>query len=34
MFRGDYRVVMRDGTELKLSHNYRQNLQQQLGGSL
>jgi len=34
MFRGEYRVVMRDGTELKLSHNYRDNLQQQLGGAL
>jgi two-component system LytT family response regulator len=34
MFRGEYRVVMRDGTELKLSHNYRTNLQQQLGGAL
>lgn len=34
MFRGEYRVVMRDGTDLKLSHNYRENLEQQLGGSL
>lgn len=34
MFRGEYRVVMRDGTQLKLSHNYRDNLQQQLGGAL
>lgn len=34
MFRGEYRVVMRDGVELKLSHNYRDNLQQQLGGAL
>jgi two-component system LytT family response regulator len=28
MFRGEYRVVMRDGTELKLSHSYRDRLQQ------
>ena len=34
MFRGEYRVVMRDGTDLKLSHNYRENLEQQLGRSL
>lgn len=34
MFRGEYRIIMRDGTELKLSHNYRDNLQQQLGGVL
>ncbi len=34
MFRGEYRVVMRDGTELKLSQTYRDKLQQQLGGTL
>lgn len=34
MFRGEYRVIMRDGTELKLSQTYRDNLQQQLGGML
>jgi two-component system LytT family response regulator len=34
MFRGEYLVIMRDGTQLKLSHNYRDNLQQQLTGVL
>jgi len=34
MFRGEYQVIMRDGTELKLSHNYRDNLQQNLSGNL
>lgn len=34
MFRGEYKVLMRDGTELKLSHNYRDNLRQNLGGNL
>ena len=34
MFRGEYLVVMKDGTKLKLSHNYRDNLQQQLAGVL
>ena len=34
MFRGEYRVVMLNGAELKLSHSYRDNLQQQLGGAL
>lgn len=33
-FRGDYNVILRDGTELKLSHRYRQNLSQYFGGSL
>jgi len=33
-FRGDYKVLLRDGTELKLSHRYRQNLTQHFGGSL
>lgn len=34
MFRGEYLVIMKDGTKLKLSHNYRDNLQQQLTGAL
>ena len=34
MFRGEYSVVMRDGTQLKLSHSYRDKLQKHLGGSL
>lgn len=34
LFRGEYRVIMRDATELKLSQTYRDNLQQQLGGML
>jgi two-component system, LytTR family, response regulator len=33
-FRGDYRVILRDGTQLKLSHRYRDNLDKYLGGSL
>jgi two-component system, LytTR family, response regulator len=33
-FRGDYRVILRDGTELKLSHRYRENLDKHLGGNL
>lgn len=33
-FRGDYRVILRDGTQLKLSHRYRENLDKYLGGSL
>lgn len=33
-FRGDYKVILRDGTELKLSHRYRDNLNQHLSGSL
>lgn len=33
-FRGDYRVILRDGTELKLSHRYRENLDKHLGGTL
>jgi two-component system, LytTR family, response regulator len=32
--RGDYRVVLNDGTELKLSHRYRDNLDRYVGGSL
>lgn len=32
LFRGEYEVILRDGTILKLSHNYRDNLRQQLGG--
>ncbi|MBI4905868.1 MAG: response regulator transcription factor [Acidobacteria bacterium] len=30
MFRGDYRVVLRDGTQLTLSRNYRERLQELL----
>jgi two-component system LytT family response regulator len=33
-FRGDYKVILHDGTELKLSHRYRENLTKYLGGSL
>lgn len=33
-FRGDYNVILHDGTELKLSHRYRQNLNRFFGGSL
>lgn len=33
-FRGDYRVILRDGTQLKLSRRYRDNLDKYLGGSL
>lgn len=32
--RGDYKVILHDGTELKLSHRYRDNLNQFLGGTL
>lgn len=34
LFRGEYYVIMRDGAELKLSHNYRDRFLKQLGGSL
>lgn len=34
LFRGEYSVVMRDGTELKLSRSYHDKLQKHLGGSL
>jgi two-component system LytT family response regulator len=34
MFRGEYSVVMHDGTQLKLSHSYRGKLQKHLGGLL
>lgn len=34
LFRGEYEVILRDGTTLKLSHNYRDNLRRQLGGAL
>lgn len=34
MFRGEYQVIMRDGTQLKLSHTYRDNPQRNLGGML
>lgn len=33
-FRGDYKVLLEDGTELKLSRRYRQNLTQRFSGSL
>lgn len=33
-FRGDYRIILHDGTELKLSHRYKDNLDRYLGGSL
>ena len=33
-FRGDYKVILKDRTELKLSHRYRENLMKYLGGSL
>lgn len=33
-FRGDYKVVLNDGTELKLSHRYRDNLVKYFGGKL
>jgi len=33
-FRGDYKVILHDGTELKLSHRYRDNLNRYLSGSL
>lgn len=33
-FRGDYRVILRDGTELRLSHRYRGNFDRHFGGSL
>lgn len=33
-FRGNYKVILKDGTELKLSSHYRQNLNKYLAGSL
>lgn len=33
-FRGDYKVILRNGTELKLSHRYRDNLNRHFNGSL
>jgi two-component system LytT family response regulator len=33
-FRGDYRVVLHDGTQLRLSHRFRQNLDKDFAGSL
>jgi two-component system, LytTR family, response regulator len=33
-FRGDYKIILHDGTELKLSHRFRDNLNKHLGGSL
>jgi two-component system LytT family response regulator len=34
LFHGDYRVIMRDGTQLTLSRNYRDKLQEALGKAL
>ncbi|MEA2173994.1 MAG: two-component system, LytTR family, response regulator [Blastocatellia bacterium] len=34
LFHGDYRVIMRNGTELTLSRNYREKLQEALGKAL
>jgi two-component system LytT family response regulator len=34
LFRGDYQVILQNGTELKLSHRYRKNLAQHFGGSI
>lgn len=34
LFRGEYQVILRNGTELKLSHRYRKNLAQHFGGSI
>jgi two-component system LytT family response regulator len=33
-FRGDYRVVLRSGAELKLSHRFRANLDKDFAGTL
>jgi len=33
-FRGDHKVILQNGTELKLSHRYRQNLNRNFGGSI
>lgn len=33
-FRGNYKIVLQDGTELKLSHRYRNNLIKNFSGSL
>jgi two-component system LytT family response regulator len=33
-FRGDYKVILHNGAELKLSHRYRDNLNRHLSGSL
>ena len=33
-FRGDYQVILQNGTELKLSHRYRQNVNRYFGGSI
>ncbi len=32
--RGDYKIILHDGTELKLSHRFRDNLNRDLGGTL
>jgi two-component system LytT family response regulator len=34
LFRGDYEVILQNGTRLKLSHRYRKNLTQHFGGSI
>ena len=34
LFRGDYQVILQNGTQLKLSHNYRKNLTRHFGGSI
>lgn len=34
LFRGEYTVIMQDGTKLKLSRNFRESLQKSLGGNL
>jgi two-component system LytT family response regulator len=34
LFRGDYNVILQNGTHLKLSHRYRKNLTQYFGGSI
>ncbi len=33
-FRGNYKVILKNGTELKLSHRYRKNLNKYLAGTL
>jgi two-component system, LytTR family, response regulator len=33
-FRGDYKIILHNGTELKLSHRFRDKLNKHLGGSL
>ncbi|HZS48856.1 MAG TPA: LytTR family DNA-binding domain-containing protein [Blastocatellia bacterium] len=33
-FRGDLKIILRDGTELRMSHRYRANFEKHFGGSL